>query len=158
MQLLRDHLLKFEDQLSTDKPKVEVTNIIDKYRYNKFYSFFFLAALRLFSKIEIRFLLAILPRSQLIIVDPSAVTNIQTRLRIQGMIEKKQRDLKALESKFTNEINKTKQLRKETDTKINKYEDEKTYAIKVELAKNKKSREEQEEKYAAEIGNEVQML
>lgn len=58
------------------------------------------------------------------------------------MIEKKQRDLKALESKFTNEINKTKQLRKETDTKINKYEDEKTYAIKVELAKNKKSREE----------------
>lgn len=97
-KLLRDHLLKFEDQLSTDKPKVE------------------------------------------------------------GMIEKKQRDLKALESKFTNEINKTKQLRKETDTKINKYEDEKTYAIKVELAKNKKSREEQEEKYAAEIGNEVQML
>lgn len=44
------------------------------------------------------------------------------------------------------------------DSKITKYEDEKSYAIKVELAKTKKLREEQEDRYAGEIGNEIQLL
>ena len=68
------------------------------------------------------------------------------------MDERKTKELKLTENNIQIELNVEKQNRRETETKINKMIDERLYSLKLDLAKEKKQREEAEDRYYKTYG------
>lgn len=66
--------------------------------------------------------------------------------------EKKGKELKLSENNITIELNIEKQNRKETEAKITKTIDERLYGLKLDLAKEKKMREDAEDRYFKTYG------
>jgi len=66
--------------------------------------------------------------------------------------ERKAKELKLTENNITIELNVEKQNRRETEAKITKMIDERLYSLKLDLAKEKKIREEAEDRYYKTFG------
>ena len=65
--------------------------------------------------------------------------------------ERRTKELKLLENNLKIDISTAKLHRRESEQQIAKAADEKMFALKLELANEKKVREEEEEKYLAQI-------
>ena len=61
--------------------------------------------------------------------------------------ERKTKEHKLTENNLAIEMNTEKQQRRDAETKINKMTEERLFSLKLDLAKEKKLREEAEEKY-----------
>ena len=66
--------------------------------------------------------------------------------------ERKTKELKVCENNIQIELNVEKQNRRETEAKITKMIDERLYGLKLDLAKEKKMREEAEDRYYRTYG------
>lgn len=66
--------------------------------------------------------------------------------------ERKSKELKLAENNIQIELNVEKQNRRESEAKITKMIDERLYGLKLDLAKEKKIREEAEERYYRTFG------
>jgi hypothetical protein len=66
--------------------------------------------------------------------------------------ERKSKELKLSENNIQIELNVERQNRRESEAKITKMIDERLYSLKLDLAKEKKMREEGEERYYRTYG------
>ena len=73
------------------------------------------------------------------------------RMALDVLGERRTKELKLLENNLKIDISTAKLQRRESEQQIAKAADEKMFALKLELAKEKKVREEEEEKYLAQI-------
>ena len=73
------------------------------------------------------------------------------RMALDVLGERRTKELKLLENNLKIDISTAKLHRRESEQQIAKAADEKMFALKLELAKEKKVREEEEEKYLAQI-------
>lgn len=72
--------------------------------------------------------------------------------------ERKSKELKLAENNIQIELNVEKQNRRESEAKITKMIDERLYGLKLDLAKEKKIREEAEERYYRTFGEQINRL
>jgi len=70
----------------------------------------------------------------------------------QILDEKKSKEIKQSDTKLSFDMNAEKQQLKEVEAKVAKAADEKHYNLKLELAKEKKIREEAEDRYENTFG------
>lgn len=68
------------------------------------------------------------------------------------MDERKSKEMKLSENNINIELNVEKQNRRESEAKITKMVDERLYSLKLDLAKEKKMREEAEDRYYKTYG------
>ncbi len=66
--------------------------------------------------------------------------------------ERKQKEIKLSENNIQIELQVERQNRRETEAKITKMIDERLYGLKLDLAKEKKMREESEDRYYRTYG------
>jgi len=66
--------------------------------------------------------------------------------------ERRQTDIKQSETRLHFELNADRQSRKENEVKTGKIIDEKLYSLRLELAKEKKAREECSNRYESTFG------
>jgi len=74
------------------------------------------------------------------------------------MDERKSKEARLSESNINSELAEEKQRRKEGERKVSKLIDEKCYTLKLDLAKEKKLREEAEERHYQTYGDQIQRL
>jgi len=72
------------------------------------------------------------------------------------MNDRKSKELKLTENNISIELNVEKQSRRETEIKITKMVDERLFNLKLDLAKEKKIREEAEERHFRTFGDQIQ--
>lgn len=72
--------------------------------------------------------------------------------------EKKTKEIKLVENNMNIELNIEKQNRRESEAKISKIIDERLYAIRLDLAKEKKIREEAQDQNYAAFGDSIRRL
>lgn len=78
---------------------------------------------------------------------------IQTEQLARELLdERKSKEARLSENNINLELNQEKQARKEGERKVNKLIDEKSFALKLDLAKEKKLREEAEERHYHNFG------
>ena len=73
----------------------------------------------------------------------------------QVLHERRQTDIKQSETRLNFELNADRQSRKEIETKTGKIIDEKLYNLRLELAKEKKAREECLDRYESSYGQQI---
>ncbi len=69
------------------------------------------------------------------------------------MDERKGKEIKLAENNINIELNVEKQNRTESESKINKMVDERLFALKLDLAKEKKTREEAHDRHINVFGD-----
>ena len=72
--------------------------------------------------------------------------------------ERRQTDIKQSETRLNFELNADRQSRKENEVKTGKIIDEKLYSLRLELAKEKKAREECRNRYENTFGAQINQI
>lgn len=72
--------------------------------------------------------------------------------------ERKSKELKLCDNNIQIELNMERQNRRESEAKITKMIDERLYGLKLDLAKEKKIREEAEDRYYRTYGESINRL
>ena len=72
--------------------------------------------------------------------------------------ERRQTDIKQSETRLQFELNADRQSRKENEVKTSKIIDERLYSLRLELAKEKKAREECQDRYDNSFGAQINQI
>jgi len=80
------------------------------------------------------------------------------RIAREILDERKSKELKLVENNVSLDLNVEKQNRKDNENKIQKQIDEKCFSLRLELAKEKKTREEVMDRHAKELAEQIARL